>query len=66
MIYRLQYVQNGLKFRTILWSHGLRAAPSPETIYGLVPYGLSPTGPVQNDHCINGLTKLKKSQDLVP
>ena len=42
MIYRLQYSQNGLKFRTILWSHGLRAAPSPETIYGLVPYGLAP------------------------
>ena len=55
MIYRLQYGQNGLKFRTILWSHGLRGAPSPETIYGLVPYGLVPARPVQYAQTINGL-----------
>ena len=65
MIYRLQYGQNGLKFRTILWCHTLRPAQIHETMYGLIPHGLSPAGPVQNDHCINGLTKLKKSQDLV-
>ena len=55
MIYRLQYSQNGLKFRTILWCHALRAAPSPETIYGLVPYGLAPIGPVHIPQTIYGL-----------
>jgi len=65
MIYDLHSGQNGLKFRTILWSHGLRAAPSPETIYGLVPYGLILVRPVHIPHTIYGLAKLKKSHDLV-
>jgi hypothetical protein len=65
MIYRLQSGQNGSKFGTILWSHTLRPAPSPETIYALVPYGLSSIGPVQNPQTIYGLKILKKSHDLV-
>lgn len=54
MIYGLQTSQNGLKIRTILWSHGLRAAPSPETIYGLVSYGLVPIGPAHIPQTIYG------------
>ena len=65
MIYGLQYGQNGSKFGTILWSHALRPAPSPQTIYALVPYGLSPAGPVQNPQTIYGLKILKNSHDLV-
>jgi hypothetical protein len=60
MIYRLQSGQNGSKFGTILGSHTLRPAPSPETIYGLAPYGLSSTGPVQNPQTIYGHKIIKK------
>ena len=66
MIYGMQSGQIRTNYYTVLWCHTLRPAPSPETMYGLVPHGLSPAGPVQIDHCIYGLTKLKKSQDLVP
>ena len=55
MINRLQSGQIRTNYYTVLWCHGLRAAPSHETYYALVPYGLSPAGPVQNDHCIYGL-----------
>lgn len=55
MIYRLQSGQNGSKFRTILRCHGLQTAPSPETYYGLMPYGLIPIGPVHISQTIYGL-----------
>ena len=55
MIYGLQSGQNGSKFRTILRCHALRPAPSPETYYGLMPYGLIPIGPVHIPQTIYGL-----------
>ena len=58
MIYGLQYGQNGSKFRTILWSHGLQTASSPETYYGLVLYGLSPSRLGQLAQTIYGLIYL--------
>ena len=42
-------------YYTMLWSHGLRAATSPETYYALVPYGLVPLGPVHIPQTIYGL-----------
>ena len=55
MIYGLQSGQIRTNYYTVLWCHTLRPAPSPETMYGLVSYGLSPAGPVQNPQTIDGL-----------
>lgn len=55
MIYGLQYGQIRTNYYTMLWSHGLQTAQSPETYYGLVPYGLSPTRLVPFTHTMYGL-----------
>ena len=55
MIYGLQSGQIRTNYYTVLWSHGLRAAPSPETYYALVSYGLVPIGPVHIHQTIYGL-----------
>ena len=55
MIYGLQSGQIRTNYYTVLWCHGIRAAPSHETMYGLVPYGLSPTGPIHIPQTIYGL-----------
>jgi len=55
MIYGLQSGQIRTNYYTVLWCHTLRPAPSPETMYGLVPHGLSPAGSVQNPQTIYGL-----------
>jgi hypothetical protein len=55
LINRLQSGQIRTNYYTVLWCHTLRAAPSPETMYGLVHYGLSPIGPVHIPQTIYGL-----------
>ena len=55
MIYGLQSGQIRTNYYTVLWCHTLRPAPSPETYYALVPYGVVSIGPVQNPQTIDGL-----------
>ena len=55
MTYGLQYGQDRINYYTVLWCHGIRAVPSPETMYGLIPYGLVPIGPVHIPRTIYGL-----------
>ena len=55
MIYGLQSGQIRTNYYTVLWCHTLRPAPSPETMYGLVPHGLVPARPVQYAQTIYGL-----------
>jgi hypothetical protein len=52
MIYGLQSGQIRTNYYTVLWCHTLRPAQIHETYYALVPYGVSPIGPVQNPQTI--------------
>ena len=53
-------------YYTVLWCHGLRAAPSPETYYALVPYGLVSVWPVHIHQTIIGLKIFKNSTPITP
>ena len=51
----MQSGQIRTNYYTVLWCHCIRAAQIHETMYGLVPYGLSPIGPVHIPQTIDGL-----------